>query len=154
MRKPQLLLASAWLIHVVAWCVQVIKGVVTLPNGLPGWEAFTVAACAALPCRDTHYEYWYIAVLAGLSALNTILFILGSPWVIWRGSPFLRRASGWIAAVSFALNTHWFILFGKDRYDLRAGYYLWLLSFLVLSLGFFDLARESKPAPLTKSHAA
>jgi hypothetical protein len=131
-----------------------MKGGVTLPSGLPGWEAFSVAANMALPSKGTDHVNWYFSVLAAMSALSTVLFVIASAWIIWRGSPGVRRISGWIAALFFVLNTHWFIFLGKDRFDLRAGYYLWLFSFLVLSIGLFASARESNPAPLAKSHTA
>jgi len=151
-KAPQLLLTAAWLIHIAAWFSPVMKGGVTLPKGLPGWEAFMVATNACF--STTASPAWYFRPLCGLSSLSTILFVLISPWILWRGSTHLHRLSAWIAASAFIVNTHWFFLLGSDRADLRIGYYLWWGSFLVLSAGLFALAGQSQPEPLAKAHSA
>jgi hypothetical protein len=147
MRRPHLLIASAWLIHAAAWFLPVIKGGVTLPDGLPGWEAFRIASCALWPCRGTTFDTWYGAALSSASSITTILFVLASPWVVLCGLRSLRRASAWAAATAFIVNAHWYVLFGSGRSDLRMGYYLWWLSFLVLAIGLFDLSRGDPPRP-------
>lgn len=147
---------AAWLIHAAAWFVPVAKYGVRFPKGLPGWEAFRVACYAIWPEEGFHYaafrEAWQdhgAALLATASALTTVLFILGSPWIVWRGSRLFRRASAWIALAAFIINTHWYAL-GRwnappDRSDLRIGYFLWWLSFGVFAFGLFILAQKSKP---------
>jgi hypothetical protein len=103
---------------------------VTFPHGLPGWEAFRVAASSVwpysvFPCQRVTADTWYYAVLSTISAVTTPLFILGSVWVVTRGSGTLRRASAWIATSAFIVNAHWYVLNGSDRKDLRIGYFLW-----------------------------
>ena len=142
MRRPQLLISAAWLVHVLAWFLPVVKGGGTFPNALPGWQAFRLAACAVWPIRDVSFEEWYVAVLSTISAGTTVLFVLCSALVVARGSRALRRVSAWIAAFSFVVNSHWFLLFGSDRKDLRIGYFLWWSSFLLVALGLFDLSRS------------
>ncbi len=141
MRRPQLLISGAWLLHAVAWFLPVVKGEVTFPHGLPGWEAFRVAACAVWPYEGITIDKWYNVVLITVSAVTTPLFILGSVWVVSRGSRALHRASAWIATSAFIVNAHWYVLFGSERKDLRIGYFLWWLSFLFVALGLFDLSR-------------
>jgi len=135
------MIAGAWLFHATAWFVPVVRGGVVLPDGLPGLEAFLVAASALVPDGETHFTSWYAAVLSAISAITTVLFIVASPLVVWRGPRWLRRASAWTAAAAFILNLQWFMLFGSDRWDLRLGYYIWWLSFGLLALGLFDLTR-------------
>jgi hypothetical protein len=127
----------------VAWFLPVVKEGVTFPQGLPGWQAFRVAACAVWPYDDFHLDGWYNAVLSTVSALTT-LFVFASVWVVLRGSRTLLRASAWIAASAFIVNAHWFVRFSSGRMDLRIGYFLWWLSFVLLALGLFELSRQAQ----------
>lgn len=138
MKRQHVLIWAAWLTHAAAWFLPVVVEGATFPHGLPGWQAFRVASCAVWRCEDIKFEHWYNAVFAAASAATTPLFILGSVWVVWFGSQTVRRASAWIAAAAFVINAHWYIFFGADRKDLRIGYFLWWLSFLLLALGLFD----------------
>ena len=92
------------------------------------------------PYQGFKIDEWYHAVLSTISAATTPLFILGSVWVVWRGSSTLRRGAAWIATSVFIVNAHWYVLFGSDRKDLRIGYFLWWFSFLFIGLGLFDLS--------------
>jgi Na+-transporting NADH:ubiquinone oxidoreductase subunit NqrB len=144
MKRAHLLISCALLVHAIAWFVPVVKDGVVLPDGLPGWQAFRIAASPVWPYEGTQYDTRYLAVLSTASAVTTVLFIVGSPLVLWRGSRSWRQVSGWAATAAFVLNLHWFILFGADRWDLRIGYFMWWLSFGLLAIGLFDLARESR----------
>jgi hypothetical protein len=143
MRKAHLVVSGAWLLHATAWFLPVVKEGVTLPQGLPGWQAFRVAACAVWPYEGFHIDGSYNVVLSTLSAITTLLFVLASGWVVLRGSRTLHRASAWIAASAFVVNAHWCVRFGSDRMDLRVGYFLWWLSFMLLALGLFGLSRQA-----------
>jgi hypothetical protein len=142
MRRPHLLISGAWLLHAVAWFLPIVKGGVTFPHGLPGWQAFRVGARSVWPYDDFRADEWYNAVLSTLGAATTVLFIFGSVWVVSRGSYAMRRASAWIATSAFIINAHWYVFFGSDRKDLRIGYFLWWFSFLALAIGLFDLSRQ------------
>ena len=142
-RRQQLLIWAAWLVYVAAWFVPVVKEGVTLPDGLPGWQAFRVAASAVWPLQDVSIDKWYKSVLFTVSAITTLLFFPGSVWAVWSGSRALRRASAWVATAAFVVNAHWYVLYGGSaREDLRIGYFLWWLSFLLMGLGLFDLSRR------------
>jgi hypothetical protein len=138
MRRSRLLIWVAWLFHAAAWFLPVHKDGVTFPHGLPGWEAFSVAALAAH--NGLNAPNWWFAVLSTMSAATTPLFIIGSIWVVARGSSALRRTSAWIAASAFLLNAQWCIY--PMRKDLRIGYFLWWFSFLLLAIGLFDLSKR------------
>src|SRR5215469_5087373 len=58
-RRQQLLIWAAWLVYVAAWFFPVVKEGVTLPDGLPGWQAFRVAASAVWPLPDVTIDKWY-----------------------------------------------------------------------------------------------
>ena len=143
MRIQRLLIWAAWLAYVAAWFLPVVKEGVTLPDGLPGWQAFRVAASAVWPLADVTIDRWYKAVLFTISAVTTLLFFPGSVWAVWSGSRALRRAFAWVATCAFVVNAHWYVLYGGSaRQDLRIGYFLWWLSFLLVTLGLFDLSRR------------
>jgi hypothetical protein len=153
MRRAHLLILVAWLLHAAAWFLPVVKDMATFPSRLPGWEAFRVASGTVWPYEGVHFASAFFAVLATLSAVATVLFIFGSPWVVLRGSHSLRLAFAWAAATAFIVNAHWCVLFGSDRSDLRIGYFLWWFSFLLLAIGLFDLAGRHR-AEFKESQAA
>jgi hypothetical protein len=137
MKKAHLLIAVALLVHAVAWFLPVVKEGVTLPDGLPGWQAFKMAASEVCNWKT---DPWYFVVLSTLSAITTILFVLGAGWVIATRSRRLHRVSAWIAACAFLIDAHWVLWFGSDRFNLRVGYFLWWASFLLLAIGLFLLS--------------
>ena len=142
MRRPRLLIWAARLLHVAAWFLPVVKEGVTWPDSLPGWQAFRVAASPVWPLADVTIDAWYKTVLFTISAVTTLLFIPGSVWTVWSGSRALRQVSPWVATFAFVVNAHWYVLYGSSaRSDLRIGYFVWWLSFLLLALGLFGLSR-------------
>ena len=143
MKKVHLLIAVAFLVHGVAWFLPVAKEGVTFPDGLPGWQAFRAAACAVWPYDGFEIDKWYNVALSTISAATTILFVLGSGWVVAFGSRRLRRASAWIAALAFVVNAHWVVRLGSDRMDLRVGYFFWWFSFVLMALGLFRMSRRT-----------
>jgi hypothetical protein len=154
LRGPILLIRGAWLLHAAAWFLPVDRGATRFPRGLPGWEAFRVASSAVWPYHGGSFDTWYSAVLSTASAVTTLLFIFGSPWVVLRGSRSLQGASAWAAAIAFIVNAHWYVLYGSDRSDLRIGYFFWWLSFLLLAIGLFELAGHHRADESKASRAA
>lgn len=140
--RPHLAVASAWALHTVSWFLPVINP--ELYGPIRGWFAFRSAFSAVWPYQDMHFDTWYGAVLSTLSAVTTLLFILISPWMVWRGSRSALKASAWVAAVSFVINSHWYVLFASDRKSLAIGYFLWWLSFGLLAIGLFGLSIHHK----------
>ena len=84
---------------------------------------------------------WWSAALSMSTGLTNLVMI-SSPVVL-----FLPRFKRWISVLagagltSFLFNAYWYIMLGEDRTDLRAGYFLWWVSFLLLGLGAFSQAR-------------
>ena len=148
----RLVLYSAWVAYVAAWMLPVIKDGVTLPEGLPGWQAFRVAFAPVWPYEGVQFQNWYWAALAVLSALSNVT-MLSSPFVL---VPRLRRfalACGWAAVTGVVIDSHWFVLGLQDDdwAGLRIGYFLWWGSFLLLTMSMFSLrkSQERSAAQLT-----
>ena len=143
--SPQSAVAFAWLVHIISWFLPVVKlggQHSELYGPIRGWFAFRVALSPVWPYEDFHMDHWYNSVLSVASAVTTILFIVVSPWVVWRGSRGVRKAFAWVSSAAFILNSHWYILFGSDRKQLSVGYFLWWLSFILLAIGLFGLSRD------------
>jgi hypothetical protein len=90
------------------------------------------------------------SLLAIVSVLTSLLFVIGSPWVILRGTRALRRFSALAAAIAFVFNAHWN---GWDL-GLGIGYFFWWSSFGVLAAGLFDLTGRKEAADATPTHTA
>lgn len=148
------------LVYVVAWFVPVIKGGTTLAEGgFPGGEAFVVSLMApwnkgAGP-RD--------ALLPFLSALTNLLVPLTWYWVS-RGLGTLPRYLPRLLVGAVVVNASWMVMGGTERADLRPGYYLWFLGFVLLTVAAFRAratseadsapaagSRSGAPAPHTDS---
>jgi hypothetical protein len=69
------------------------------------------------------------------------VIILASLVITLAGSGRLQRVTGWAAIGASVLNSYWWVV-DEDRVDLRIGYYLWWLSFVVLGLGLIRMARS------------
>jgi hypothetical protein len=151
MKKTRLLIFVAWLLHLSAWLLPSVKET-TYAGQIIGWKAFRLAACGVWPCKGLEFDPWHYAVLATVSTLTTLLFILGSPWVVLRGSRLLRKTSAWVAFTAFIFNTHWIVIFGPERSNLAIGYYFWWSSFLVLAAGLFYLSKQNGAEPTETIH--
>ena len=106
MRKPNLLILAAWTLHVASWFLPVLKAQ-DYHEVVPGWRAFRLAACAIWPCEGMQFETLHHAVLATISVITTLFFLLCSPLVVLRESRVLQKSVAWAAAAAFAVNTHW-----------------------------------------------
>ena len=141
MARPSRVIASAWLIHAVAWFAPVHKYGVRLPQGLPGWQAFRIAFSPIWPYEGSEVGPWYGAVLTSSSALTNLVIIASVP-IILKGSQRARTALACVALVASLVNAQWVV--DKDWMDLRLGYYLWWLSFVVLGAGLFRMNRDER----------
>jgi len=136
MARPNGLVRLAWLVHAVAWLVQVHKHGDRLPEGLPGWQAFRIAMSPLWPYYEGggSWDPWYGALLAVTSGMTNIVMVASVPIGFW-GTPRQRMVLAWLSLVAVVVNAQWVI--DKDWTELRAGYYLWWMSFLVIAVGFF-----------------
>jgi hypothetical protein len=135
MRKPNLIILLAWIAHVLSWFLPVLRAA-GWHEQVRGWMAVRLAACGVWPCEGIEFQAVHHAVLSTISVLTTVTFLC-SPLVVARGSAKGVRFAAWVATVAFVFNTHWIIIFGPERSQLRIGYFLWWFSFLLLAIGFF-----------------
>ena len=145
MKRRAIVIEIAWLLYTASWFFQVIKDGTTLSEGaLPGWEAFLTAlggikASVGLVTR----------IIMVSSSLTNFLMILSPVILFWRRFDSLKRALPWLSIVAAILDAQWLRLMGsKFTGDLRAGYYLWSASFLVLAIGCFLNRRVVEPPTL------
>jgi hypothetical protein len=143
-RRPQTLIFAAWIVQLAAWLLPALN---VLDSPVRGWQTFFVTLSVFWPSKDVVYGAWYDPLLLGLSAITTLLFVVGSPLVVFRGSRSIRYTSAWVASAAFVANAHWYI-FGEIQSavsKLRIGYFVWWLSFAFLALGLFGVARQEDP---------
>jgi hypothetical protein len=131
--RRRALIGTAWLMHTAAWLSPVIKGGITLPKGVPGWEAFRVGLAPIWPYQGVDYDAWYHALLPVLSSLSNLVMV-SSPLVAWSHKLSRRRLWGVAALGAALIDSHWYFL-NDLRADLRVGYFLWCGSFLLLAGG-------------------
>ncbi len=154
-RRAIIVIGIAWLLYTASWFFQVIKDGTTLSlGGLPGWEAFHTA----LTLEDVEESTGLVRrILIVSSSLTNFLMILSPAILFWRRFGSLKRALPWLLILAAILDSHWFIvmLMGSEPWDeLRAGYYLWCASFLVLAIGCFLDQRRGRPAKATSGNGA
>jgi hypothetical protein len=156
MTKRYLVIATAWLLHAASWFLPAVKGFLgsRLDHGIPGWDVFWGATCALLPCGSPSADPWFGAVLAAAGAITTVLFVLASPWIVWRASPKLRRTAAFLAGVAFVVNSQWYLFYVPVRSDLGIGYFLWCSSFGLLAIGLFLLARSNNELQYAQQQSA
>ena len=139
MTKRYLVIAAAWSLHAASWFLPAIKGFLgsRLDHGIPGWSVCLSQTCALRPCGVASADPWYGTAISAAGVLTTVLFVLVSPWIVWRASAKLRRAAALVAAGGFVVNSQWYVFYVPDRSDLGVGYFLWCASFALLAIGLF-----------------
>jgi hypothetical protein len=142
MTKRYLVITTAWLIHVASWFLPTVKGFLgsRLDHGIAGWEVFLSQTCALRPCGVASADPWYGTAISIAGVTTTVLFVLGSPWIVWRGSRNLRRAAAFVAGAAFVVNSQWYVFYAPVKSDLGVGYFLWCSSFGLLAIGLSFLA--------------
>jgi len=140
MKRVPISVALVWSLFAISWFLPVIRSGHSLQDGvLPGWEAFRLALGVANP------KWEWQQVISTLTALSNGL-VLVSVFVLLR-SPH-ARPSGWLTwsfLSATILDSTWvWLLDGVN--DLRAGYWLWLASFAVMTLVLFALRRRPRGA--------
>jgi hypothetical protein len=139
-RRSHLLVLGACLLQGTAWFLPVF-------GSKPGWFAFFLASVAFWPHAGGLFSKWYEALLPAASVGTNLLFVVGTPWALLRGSRLLRRRFAWAAASAFLVNGYWYIRGAQSLgIGLGIGYFLWWWSFLLLAAGLFDLAGPSDAA--------
>lgn len=142
MRAKRVLLAwIAIATYAVSWFVPVHRAGAKIGTGeLPGWQAFRLCLSTVLEIPHASLTRLPVALILTANALTNFWFVVAAFLLLRR--PFRPRPlMKWGLLVSVVLNLFWFV-FGADRADLRAGYYLWEASFALLTLAAFDPVAE------------
>lgn len=154
MRRPELLIVGAWVVHATAWFLPAVTGIwgATITPRMVGWQAFFMASSALFSHDGVFFETWYGPPLYTISVFSTVLFVVGSPWLLLRIAHRFRRASAWLALVAFFANAHWYVGRGDSAVShLGIGYFLWWFSFGLMAIGLFSLTGRDN---CTTMHAA
>lgn len=120
---------AAAVAYVLGWVLPVI-------DKYAGWQAFRVAFSPVLPYESFKIPSGWILVLSVSSALTNVLFVIVAGVLLYGpASTLLRaRATLWVAAAAALLNLHWPISMGEMGAGLKAGYFIWVVGFALLTL--------------------
>jgi WD40 repeat protein len=137
-KKSKFLFGLGFASFVTAWFLPVINGGITLPNGLPGWEAFWLSISPLWQYSSNDQKLWQ-AIICVTSGLSNLLAVTGLIAIV-RQSAKGARCLGWALLLSFLDNSMWFVLTDRSGWpDFRIGYYLWCISFVGMGLGLLGL---------------
>jgi len=121
-----------WICAVVAnalgWALPVV-------DDYRGVHAFRVALSPIWPYEEFHVPAGHLVWLSVASALTNVVFIAMAIY-LW---PRIARAAGsrlavYVLGAAALLNLHWTFTMQDSGKELAAGYYVWVLSFVVLLL--------------------
>src|ERR1700691_3541060 len=141
MTKRYLVIVTAWLLHTASWFLPAVSGLLgSMDQGMPGYAVFVSQTFGLLFSRTASADPWYGTSISAAGVVTTVLFVLGSPWILWRASRTPWRAAACVATAAFFVNCQWYVFYVPDRSDLGIGYFLWCASFGILAIGLFVLA--------------
>jgi hypothetical protein len=146
MKVSSVVMGIGWFLYTASWLFPVDKYGTTLSEGrLPGWEAFLTALFPVGSSASLAIKVWMVS-----SALTNFI-MLSSLGILGTRSDGFKRVQPWLLVLAGILNTGWLILFGSERADLRAGYYLWCVSFFVIAVGCFLKNQRLRKNPVIAS---
>lgn len=120
----------------VSWFVPVHRAGAKIGAGeLPGGQAFRLALSRITEIPESTPDQLPWAVLAPASALTNFFFVIAAIALL-RGPGRPHRIVKWGSLLCVPLNMFWLVL-GNDRGDLLLGYYLWMVSFVLLAVAAF-----------------
>jgi hypothetical protein len=135
-------------VYGLAWFLPVVSGSTGLEQGgVPGWEALRMALAPVFPIDGFGGDQGFLAMIGVLSGLSNLWFVASFVVLaLFPRGP--RRVMFWGLVLATLVNTVWLWGAGGVGY-LRAGYYLWLLSFVGLAA-----AARRAPTELARVSAA
>jgi len=112
-----------------------------------GWEATRAALGPLWPKERWLGGGWLGRLIMVASGLTNLLFVAAAG-LAWVRPDRVPRGVTWAVGAATALNTYWLMVFapGGSGDSLRAGYYLWLSSFALLSVALYHLSRPRDSA--------
>jgi hypothetical protein len=129
MTRARVLLLLAALANALGWALPVIRD-------YRGVHAFRVALSPVWPYEQFHIPAGRLVILSVASAATNLLFVAIAV-AVWLGcvaSRATQRLAVWIVGAAALVNLHWPLSLGSSAPDLRVGYYVWVLSFVLLLL--------------------
>lgn len=125
-----------WVLAVVAnvlgWLLPVIEDEHRVYRGV---HAFRVALSPLWPYEQFRMPAGYMMWLSVASALTNVVFIAMAAY-LW---PYVARAAAskvgvYVLGAAALLNLHWTVTMRDNAADLATGYYVWVMSFVLLLL--------------------
>lgn len=130
MSRVAVTVLAAAVANALGWILPVVRD-------YRGWQAFRVAFSPVWPFQGVHIPSGHLVYLSVASALTNVLFVVLAVLLV-RG---LDRRQGrwalWVAAAATLLNLHWPLSMQESRIPLEIGYFVWVVSFLLLTLAAF-----------------
>jgi hypothetical protein len=129
MTRSRGLLIGAALANMLGWALPVVQD-------YRGVHAFRVALSPIWPYEHFSIPSGQLVVLSVASAATNVLFVTVT-MAAWAGlvaSRARQRLMVWVVGAAALLNLHWPLSMGDSASGLRAGYYVWVLSFVLLLL--------------------
>jgi len=139
MSRTRVLLIAAIVAHALGWILPVI-------DDYRGVHAFRVALSPVWPYQQFRVPPGRLVYLSVASAATNVVFaIIAIAAVVGAlHSRTRERAAVWILGAAALLDLHWPISMGDHASGLRAGYFVWVASFVVLLLAVHP-ALSSRP---------
>jgi hypothetical protein len=129
MSRARVVLLVSIVAHALGWALPVI-------DDYRGVHAFRVALSPLWPYEQFHIPSGRLVYLSVASALTNLVFAAVAITALAGAVETRSRQRLAVFAVGAAtlLNLHWPISMGDGAGDLRAGYYVWIASFVLLLL--------------------
>ena len=132
MTRAKVLFVLAILANALGWALPVIEDNQRVYRGV---HAFRVALSPLWPYEQFHMPAGYMMWLSVASALTNVLFVVMAVY-LWpqlaRGAR--SRLGVFVLGAAALLNLHWTITLEGSAADLAIGYYIWVVSFVLLLL--------------------
>ena len=129
MTRTRALLIAALVAHALGWILPVI-------DDYRGVHAFRVALSPVWPYEQFHIPAGRLVYLSVASAATNLVFVIVALAAAVGGvaSRARQRLAVWIVGGATLLNLHWPLTMGDSASGLRAGYFVWIASFVLLLL--------------------
>jgi hypothetical protein len=130
-----------WVLAIVAnalgWALPVIEDDQRVYRGV---HAFRVALSPLWPYQQFHMPAGYMMWLSIASALTNVVFVAMAAY-LW---PRVARGTGsrlgvFVLGATALLNLHWTVTMQGNAADLGIGYYVWVISFVLLLVSVHPL---------------
>ncbi len=124
---------AIWICAVVA---NVLGWILPVVDDYRGVHAFRVALSPIWPYEEFHIPDGYLVWLSVASALTNLLFIALAAYLWPKVASGMSRSRVAVFSLGAAalLNLHWTFTMEDSAADLAVGYYVWVLSFVLLLL--------------------